>query len=115
MRIKSRVVDYEDRGGCVKVFSRVTRSFWDVVERTASGLSCKMLHGLNGPRAARHVDDGRPWTRPKRRVARDTVGGQKALRRYSGFTCYAALANHKLPILKRYPTSLLGDKERRIH
>ena len=45
--------------------------------------------------------------------ARDTVrGAQKALRRYSGFTCYAALANHKASNIEEvsYQILLGSDK-----
>ena len=46
-------------------------------------------------------------------MARDTVRvAQKALRRYSGFTCYAALANHKASNIEEVSYQiLLGDKK----
>ena len=55
------------------------------------------MHGLDeGRRRRRAGAAGGHWTRPGEKDGYDTVRvAQKALRRYSGFTCYAALANHK--------------------
>mmetsp|Transcript_19398 Transcript_19398/g.50551 ORF Transcript_19398/g.50551 Transcript_19398/m.50551 type:complete len:600 (-) Transcript_19398:42-1841(-) len=119
VRIKSRVVDYEDRGGCVKVtLEDGTEAFGDVLVGADGVWSSvrKIMHGLDegaGGDAASGAAGGALDEAEARKMARDTVRvAQKALRRYSGFTCYAALANHKASNIEEVSYQiLLGDKK----
>ena len=119
VRIKSRVVDYEDRGGCVKVtLEDGTEAFGDVLVGADGVWSSvrKIMHGLDegaGGDAASGAAGGALDEAEARKMARDTVRvAQKALRRYSVFTCYAALANHKASNIEEVSYQiLLGDKK----
>ena len=76
----------------------------------------KIMHGLDegaGGDAASGAAGGALDEAELARWRRHTVRvAQKALRRYSGFTCYAALANHKASNIEEVSYQiLLGDGE----
>ena len=104
VRIKSRIESFDDQGdgrGVVATLSDGTKAHADVLVG-ADGIWSqvrKNLHGLGegaGGFAASGAAGGALDEAEARVLARDTVRiADKADRRFSGFTCYAALANHK--------------------
>jgi len=119
VRISSRVTSYEELGGCVKAtLEDGTEAYGDVLVGADGVWSSvrKIMHGLDegaGGAAASGAAGGALDEAEARQMARDTVRvAQKALRRYSGFTCYAALASHKASNIEEVSYQiLLGDKK----
>mmetsp|Transcript_27353 Transcript_27353/g.61174 ORF Transcript_27353/g.61174 Transcript_27353/m.61174 type:complete len:621 (+) Transcript_27353:83-1945(+) len=102
VKIKSRIVDYEnlpDGGGVKATLDDGTLIFGDVLVGADGVWSSvrKVMHklgtGANGF-AASGAAGGAIDDAEARKLARDTVKiAAQASRRFSGFTCYAALAN----------------------
>ncbi|KAL3778489.1 hypothetical protein HJC23_000502 [Cyclotella cryptica] len=121
VRIKSRIQSYEDlgkgRGVCVTLEDG-TKAYGDVLVG-ADGIWSqvrKNLHGLDdgaGGFAASGAAGGALDDAEARKLARDTVKiAAKADRRYSGFTCYAALAPHRASNIENVSYQiLLGEKK----
>ena len=104
VRIKSRVAAYDDLGdgrGVVATLEDGTVAYGDVLVGADGVWSNvrKLLHGLDdgaGGFAASGAAGGAIDDAEARKLARDTVQiAAKARRRHSGYTCYAALANHR--------------------
>ncbi|KAL7540004.1 hypothetical protein ACHAWF_006581 [Thalassiosira exigua] len=121
VRIKSRVASYEDLGrgrGVVATLEDGTKAYADVLVG-ADGIWSqvrKELHGLSdgaGGFAASGAAGGALDDAEARRLARDTVDiARRADRRYSGFTCYAALAPHRASNIETVSYQiLLGEKK----
>jgi zeaxanthin epoxidase len=104
VRIKSRIEKFVDLGkgrGVAATLGDGTMAYADVLVG-ADGIWSqvrKNLHGLDdgaGGFAASGAAGGALDDAEARRLARDTVDiARKADRRFSGFTCYAALASHR--------------------
>ena len=104
VRIQSRIESYEDLGdgrGVVATLSDGTKAHADVLVGADGVWSQirKNLHGLAegaGGFAASGAAGGALNDAEARKLAKDTVRvAAQADRRYSGFTCYAALASHR--------------------
>ncbi|KAL7484414.1 hypothetical protein ACHAW6_010052 [Cyclotella cf. meneghiniana] len=121
VRIKSRIQSYEDLGkgrGVRVTLEDGTKAYGDVLVG-ADGIWSqvrKNLHGLDegaGGFAASGAAGGALDDAEARKLARDTVKiAAKADRRYSGFTCYAALAPHRASNIENVSYQiLLGEKK----
>ena len=119
VRIKSRIETYEDHNGGVKAtLADGTVAYGDVLVGADGVWSQirKVMHGLGdgaGGFAASGAAGGALDEAEARKLARDTVRiAAKAERRFSGFTCYAALANHKASNIEEvsYQILLGSDK-----
>lgn len=121
VRIKSRVQSYEDLGrgkGVCAVLEDGTKAYADVLVGADGVWSQvrKNLHGLGdgaGGFAASGAAGGAIDDAEARKLARDTVKiAAQADRRYSGFTCYAALAPHRASNIEDVSYQiLLGEKK----
>jgi len=121
VRIKSRIESYEDLGngrGVCATLEDGTKAYADVLIG-ADGVwsqTRKIMHGLGdgaGGFAASGAAGGALDDAEARKLARDTVKiAAKADRRYSGFTCYAALADHRASNIEDVSYQiLLGEKK----
>ena len=121
VRIKSRVESFEDladgRGVCATL-SDGTKAYADVLVGADGVWSQvrKCLHGLGegaGGFAASGAAGGALDDAEARKLARDTVRiASQADRRFSGFTCYAALASHRASNIEDVSYQiLLGEKK----
>lgn len=121
VRIKSRIQSYEDLGkgqGVVATLEDGTKAYADVLVG-ADGIWSqirKIVHGLGegaGGFAASGAAGGALDDAEARKLARDTVKiAAQADRRYSGFTCYAALAPHRASNIEDVSYQiLLGEKK----
>lgn len=121
VRIKSRIQSYEDLGegrGVCATLEDGTKAYADVLVG-ADGIWSqvrKNLHGLDdgaGGFAASGAAGGALDDAEARKLARDTVKiAAKADRRFSGFTCYAALAPHRASNIENVSYQiLLGEKK----
>jgi len=121
VRIKSRVESFEDladgRGVCATL-SDGTKAYADVLVGADGVWSQvrKCLHGLGegaGGFAASGAAGGALDDAEARKLARDTVRiASQADRRFSGFTCYAALAPHRASNIEDVSYQiLLGEKK----
>ena len=121
VRIKSRVETFEDRGdgrGVCATLSDGTKAYADVLVGADGVWSQvrKVLHGLGdgaGGFAASGAAGGALDDAEARKLARDTIKiAAQADRRYSGFTCYAALAPHRASNIEDVSYQiLLGEKK----
>lgn len=102
VHIKSRIVNYEDRGngdGVEATLDDGTKVYADVLVGADGIWSSvrKVMHGLGdgaGGFAASGAAGGAVDDAEARKLARDTVRiAEQASRRFSGFTCYAALTD----------------------
>ena len=121
VRIKSRIQSFEDLGsgqGVVATLEDGTKAYGDVLVG-ADGIWSqirKVLHGLGegaGGFAASGAAGGALDDAEARKLARDTVKvAAQADRRFSGFTCYAALAPHRASNIEDVSYQiLLGEKK----
>mmetsp|Transcript_19792 Transcript_19792/g.27471 ORF Transcript_19792/g.27471 Transcript_19792/m.27471 type:complete len:616 (+) Transcript_19792:174-2021(+) len=121
VRIKSRVSTFEDLGngqGICATLEDGTKAYSDVLVG-ADGIWSqvrKNLHGLGdgaGGFAASGAAGGAIDDAEARKLARDTVKiAESADRRFSGFTCYAALAPHRASNIEDVSYQiLLGEKK----
>ena len=121
VRIQSRIQSYEDLGdgrGVCATLEDGTKAYADVLVG-ADGIWSqirKNLHGLDdgaGGFAASGAAGGALDDAEARKLARDTVKiAAKADRRFSGFTCYAALAPHRASNIENVSYQiLLGEKK----
>lgn len=121
VRIKSRIQSFEDLGkgkGVCVTLEDGTKAYADVLVG-ADGIWSqvrKTLHGLDdgaGGFAASGAAGGALDDAEARKLARDTVKiAAKADRRFSGFTCYAALAPHRASNIENVSYQiLLGEKK----
>lgn len=120
VRIGSRIESYETQpdGTIVATLEDGTKTYGDVLVG-ADGIWSqirKLLHGLDdgaGGFAASGAAGGALDDREARKLAKDTVQiAQKAARRFSGFTCYAALASHRASNIEDVSYQiLLGEKK----
>lgn len=121
VRIKSRVQSYEDLGdgkGVCATLEDGTKAYADALVG-ADGIWSqvrKNLHGLAegaGGFAASGAAGGAIDDAEARKLARDTVQiASQADRRFSGFTCYAALAPHRASNIEDVSYQiLLGEKK----
>jgi len=121
VRIKSRIQSYEDLGdgqGIVATLEDGTKAYADVLVG-ADGIWSqirKLVHGLGegaGGFAASGAAGGAIDDAEARKLARDTVEiAAQADRRFSGFTCYAALASHRASNIEDVSYQiLLGEKK----
>ena len=121
VRIQSRIVSYEDLGdgrGVCATLEDGTKAYADVLIG-ADGIWSqvrKIMHGLDegaGGFAASGAAGGALDDAEARKLARDTVEiAARADRRFSGFTCYAALAPHKASNIENVSYQiLLGEKK----
>jgi len=115
---KSRVEDLGDGAGVCATLSDGTKAYGDVLVGADGVWSQvrKVLHGLGdgaGGFAASGAAGGALDDAEARKLARDTVRiAAKADRRYSGFTCYAALAPHRASNIEDVSYQiLLGEKK----
>jgi zeaxanthin epoxidase len=121
VRIKSRIETFEDLGdgqGVCATLSDGTKAYADVLVGADGVWSQirKNLHGLGegaGGFAASGAAGGALDDKEARKLARDTVRiAAQADRRYSGFTCYAALAKHRASNIEDVSYQiLLGEKK----
>uniref|UniRef100_A0A6U5H2C5 FAD-binding domain-containing protein n=1 Tax=Corethron hystrix TaxID=216773 RepID=A0A6U5H2C5_9STRA len=121
VRISSRIENFENLGrgkGVCATLEDGTKAYADVLVGADGVWSQvrKNLHGLSdgaGGFAASGAAGGAINDAEARKLARDTVRiAQKADRRYSGFTCYAALANHRASNIEDVSYQiLLGEKK----
>lgn len=121
VRIKSRIEKFEDLGqgrGVAATLKDGTKAYADVLVGADGVWSQvrKNLHGLDdgaGGFAASGAAGGALDDAEARKLARDTVDiAKKADRRFSGFTCYAALANHRASNIETVSYQiLLGEKK----
>ena len=121
VRIKSRVESFEDLGdgkGVCATLSDGTKAYADVLIGADGVWSQvrKVLHGLGdgaGGFAASGAAGGALDDAEARKLARETVRiAAQADRRYSGFTCYAALAPHRASNIEDVSYQiLLGEKK----
>ena len=121
VRIKSRIEQFEDLGkgrGVSVTLEDGTKAYADVLVG-ADGIWSQVrkgLHGLDdgaGGFAASGAAGGALDDAEARKLARDTVQiAAKADRRFSGFTCYAALAPHRASNIENVSYQiLLGEKK----
>lgn len=121
VRIKSRVQSFEDLGngkGVCATLEDGSKAYADVLVG-ADGIWSqirKNLHGLGegaGGFAASGAAGGAIDDKEARKLARDTVKiAASADRRYSGFTCYAALSSHRASNIEDVSYQiLLGEKK----
>lgn len=121
VRIKSRIERFEDLGrgrGVAVTLEDGTTAYGDILVG-ADGIWSqvrKNLHGLDdgaGGFAASGAAGGALDDAEARRLARDTVKiAARADRRFSGFTCYAALASHRASNIETVSYQiLLGEKK----
>lgn len=121
VRIGSRIVSYDDLGegrGVRATLEDGTQAYADVLIG-ADGIWSqvrKTMHGLDegaGGFAASGAAGGALDDAEARRLARDTVEiAARADRRFSGFTCYAALAPHRASNIENVSYQiLLGEKK----
>lgn len=121
VRIKSRIESYQDLGkgkGVCAILEDGTKAYADVLVGADGVWSQirKNLHGLGdgaGGFAASGAAGGALDDAEARKLARDTVKiAAKADRRYSGFTCYAALSDHRASNIEDVSYQiLLGEKK----
>jgi zeaxanthin epoxidase len=121
VRIKSRIESFEDLGdgkGVCATLSDGTKAYADVLVGADGVWSQirKVLHNLGdgaGGFAASGAAGGALDDKEARKLARDTVRiASQADRRYSGFTCYAALASHRASNIEDVSYQiLLGEKK----
>ena len=121
VRIKSRIESYEDLGdgrGICATLSDGTKAYADVLVGADGVWSQirKNLHGLGegaGGFAASGAAGGALDDAEARKLAQDTVRiAAQADRRFSGFTCYAALAPHRASNIEDVSYQiLLGEKK----
>jgi len=121
VRIKSRIESYEDLGdgrGVVATMEDGTKAYADVLVGADGVWSQirKCLHDLGdgaGGFAASGAAGGAIDDAEARKLARDTIKiAAQANRRYSGFTCYAALAPHRASNIENVSYQiLLGEKK----
>lgn len=121
VRIKSRVEAFEDLGdgrGVVATLSDGSKAYADVLVGADGVWSQvrKVMHGLGegaGGFAASGAAGGALDEAEARRLAQETVRiAARADRRFSGFTCYAALAPHRASNIEDVSYQiLLGEKK----
>ena len=121
VRIKSRIQTYEDLGdgrGVCATLEDGTKVYADVLVGADGVWSQvrKVMHGLGdgaGGFAASGAAGGAIDDAEARKLARDTIRvAQQADRRFSGFTCYAALAPHRASNIEDVSYQiLLGEKK----
>lgn len=121
VRIKSRIEKFEDLGqgrGVAATLKDGTKAYADVLVGADGVWSQvrKNLHGLDdgaGGFAASGAAGGALDDAEARKLARDTIDiAKKADRRFSGFTCYASLANHRASNIETVSYQiLLGEKK----
>eukprot|EP00428_Durinskia_dybowskii_P040220 CAMPEP_0170276666 /NCGR_PEP_ID=MMETSP0116_2-20130129/38318_1 /TAXON_ID=400756 /ORGANISM="Durinskia baltica, Strain CSIRO CS-38" /LENGTH=612 /DNA_ID=CAMNT_0010527939 /DNA_START=10 /DNA_END=1849 /DNA_ORIENTATION=+ len=121
VRIKSRIQSYEDLGdgrGVCAILEDGTKAYADVLVGADGVWSQvrKCLHDLGegaGGYAASGAAGGALDDAEARKLARETIKvAAKADRRYSGFTCYAALAPHRASNIEEVSYQiLLGEKK----
>ncbi|EOD21236.1 hypothetical protein EMIHUDRAFT_444553 [Emiliania huxleyi CCMP1516] len=121
VRISSRIEGWEDRGdgrGVVATLSDGTKAHADVLVGADGVWSQirKQMHSLGegaGGFAASGAAGGALDEAEARKLARDTVRiAAQADRRFSGFTCYAALAPHRASNIEDVSYQiLLGEKK----
>jgi len=121
VRIKSRIETYEDLGdgrGIMATLEDGTKAFADVLVGADGVWSQvrKNLHGLGegaGGFAASGAAGGALDDAEARKLARETVRvAAQADRRFSGFTCYAALVPHRASNIENVSYQiLLGEKK----
>jgi len=121
VRIKSRIESFEDLGkgqGICATLSDGTTAYADVLVGADGVWSQirKCMHGLGegaGGFAASGAAGGALDDAEARKLAQDTVRiASQADRRYSGFTCYAALAPHRASNIEDVSYQiLLGEKK----
>ena len=121
VRIKSRIQSFEDLGngkGVCATLEDGTKAYADVLVGADGVWSQirKCLHGLGdgaGGFAASGAAGGAIDDAEARKLARETVKiAAQANRRYSGFTCYAALAPHRASNIEDVSYQiLLGEKK----
>jgi zeaxanthin epoxidase len=121
VRIKSRIESYEDLGsgqGVCATLADGTKAYADVLVGADGVWSQvrKCLHNLGdgaGGFAASGAAGGAIDDAEARKLARDTIQiAAQADRRFSGFTCYAALAPHRASNIEDVSYQiLLGEKK----
>jgi zeaxanthin epoxidase len=121
VRIKSRVESFQDLGdgcGVVATLSDGSKAYADVLVGADGVWSQvrKVMHGLGegaGGFAASGAAGGALDEAEARRLAQETVRiAARADRRFSGFTCYAALAPHRASNIEDVSYQiLLGEKK----
>ncbi|KAG8460012.1 hypothetical protein KFE25_011061 [Diacronema lutheri] len=121
VRIRSRVASYDKLGegqGVRATLEDGTQAYGDVLVGADGIWSSvrKQLFGLEegaGGFAASGAAGGAINNREERQVARDTISiARQARRRYSGFTCYAALANHRASNIEDVSYQILLGKDK---
>jgi len=121
VRIDSRIVQYEDYGsgrGIKIVCEDGTEAYGDVLVGADGIWSSvrKIMHGLGegaGGFAASGAAGGALDEAEARKLARETVRiADRANRRFSGFTCYAALCNHKASNIEEVSYQILLGKDK---
>jgi len=121
VRIKSRIKDYEERGkgGGVKVtLTDGTVAYADVLVGADGIWSSvrRIMHGLGNSAdgaAASGAAGGALDEAEARRTAKSTVAmAANAKRRFSGFTCYAALCEHKASNIEEVSYQILLGKDK---
>jgi len=121
VRIRSRVAKYEVLGegkGVKATLEDGTEAFADVLVGADGIWSSvrKQMFGLEegaGGLAATGAAGGAIDNSEERQVARDTLSvAAKARRRYSGFTCYAALCEHKASNIEEVSYQILLGKDK---
>eukprot|EP00542_Grammatophora_oceanica_P009828 CAMPEP_0194041736 /NCGR_PEP_ID=MMETSP0009_2-20130614/13587_1 /TAXON_ID=210454 /ORGANISM="Grammatophora oceanica, Strain CCMP 410" /LENGTH=620 /DNA_ID=CAMNT_0038685339 /DNA_START=26 /DNA_END=1888 /DNA_ORIENTATION=- len=121
VRIASRIQSYKDLGdgrGVVAILEDGTKAYADVLVGADGVWSQirKCLHNLGegaGGFAASGAAGGAIDDAEARKLAKETIRiASQASRRYSGFTCYAALAPHRASNIEDVSYQiLLGDKK----
>jgi len=121
VRIRSRVAQYEKLGegqGVKVTLEDGTCAYGDVLIGADGIWSSvrKQIFGLDegaGGFAASGAAGGAIDNAEERKAARDTIEvASKARRRYSGFTCYAALANHRASNIEEVSYQILLGKDK---
>lgn len=121
VRIKSRIKDYEELGpgkGLKVTLEDGTEAFCDVLVGADGIWSSvrRIMHGLNKGAdgfAASGAAGGALNEAEARKMAKDSVlMAQGASRRYSGFTCYAALTEHKASNIEDVSYQILLGKDK---
>lgn len=121
VRIKSRIANYEELGpgkGLKVTLEDGTEAFCDVLVGADGIWSSvrRIMHGLNNGAdgfAASGAAGGALNEVESRRMAKDSVKmAEGASRRYSGFTCYAALAEHKASNIEEVSYQILLGKDK---
>jgi len=121
VRIKSRIKDYEERGkgeGVKVTLTDGTVAYADVLVGADGIWSSvrRIMHGLGNSAdgaAASGAAGGALDEAEARRTAKSTVAmAANAKRRFSGFTCYAALCEHKASNIEEVSYQILLGKDK---